>query len=111
MRREVLMILIESRRDIRVVFDCMRRRLRGVGDIIMACGLFEATVVPGWDLVTKLTVHPPPSGLRTQPSDKLARLPNPPREPEAMQTIRLIALILFTIKDSFEGPDDVQAVA
>ncbi len=58
-------------------------------------------------MVTKLTVHPPPSGLRPQPSDKLARLPDPPREPEAMQQIPLIALILFVIKDFFEGREDV----
>ena len=58
-------------------------------------------------MVTKLTVDAPRSGLRPQPSDKLARLPDPPREPEAMQQIPLIALILFVIKDFFEGRDDV----
>ena len=56
-------------------------------------------------MVTKLTVDAPSSELRPQPSDKLARLPDPPREPEAMQQIPLIALILFTIKDFFEGRD------
>ena len=58
-------------------------------------------------MVTKLTVDAPPVGLRPQPSDKLARLPDPPREPEAMQQIPLIALILFVIKDFFEGREDV----
>ena len=58
-------------------------------------------------MVTKSTVHPAPVGLRPQLSDKLARLPDPPREPEAMQQIPLIALILFVIKDFFEGREDV----
>ncbi len=58
-------------------------------------------------MTTRLTVHPPPAGLRPRPTDELARLPDPPREPEAMQQIPLIALILFAIKDFFEGREDV----
>ena len=58
-------------------------------------------------MVIKVGVGAAVSGLRPRPSDKLARLPDPPREPEAMQQIPLIALILFIIKDFFEGRDDV----
>ena len=57
-------------------------------------------------MAARLRVHPPPSGLRPQPSDKLARLPDPPRESEAMQQI---PLILFTIKDLFEARAEAEA--
>ena len=46
-------------------------------------------------MAVRLRVHTPSSGLRPQSSDKLTRLPDPPMEPEALQQIPLIALILF----------------
>ena len=59
-------------------------------------------------MTTKATSHPPPSDQRSAPSHaKLARLPDPPRDPDAMQQISVIAVMLYILKEFFSGREDI----
>ncbi len=63
-------------------------------------------------MTTRSTVvHPSPSGLNARRRQKPGGLPDPPRDPDAMQQIPFISVVLYILKEFFADCDDVLVAA
>ena len=63
-------------------------------------------------MTTRSTVvHPPPDDHYARLRQKLERLPDPPRDPDAIQQIPFISVVLYILKEFFADCDDVLVAA